>query len=804
MGGEILYKCDTMTGVFDPYPTGCVKKPTPIPETEELVWANCMCCDIKCGDWHLGGGEAKCTKGYWWQIDECDKYTMCNQPDAPKNGEYKCHWEDFDSKKDAKKHVRDRRESDEDIDYDRSDGVDSDVFQGDADFFKNRSVAGTNGTDPNAARTVSGYSFKEIPTKKLICRLKCNDGYKPRKKSAMCVNGDWLEKPTVCEKDPDYVEWDPSLSTCKLPKKANKENTSGGKWHCKARLLNPNERSIEAERQLAEEDGYTLITEKSIIAALVNDDFLNNWRQERGPNKHKKPFVVCKLKCGDGYENEGDKLAKCEMETGSWTQQATGKCNPIPWEPEESECKLPKKVNKQLQNGKWSCKTKLSSDYRGEDDFDTAGQVIITDQTQWADLLDQNDSGDWRKEKNKDKEMVLCCTLNCEPGFKPSGSNTANCAMKSNTWYGDFSSVCVADWQPKCAVPAKMDGGSWMCATMLTDPSQRNSDLPKMVDATGMSTQDLINRNPGQAERWYQEPVLEYMLVCQLYCMSTHVVSGNNVVKCNLDTGAWNSALPTCVESWNPHEDGKCNVPAPSPYGAWSCKTKMKKSKNMRAEEDDEPDTEGFIVIDGTVDRSDLLNAANGDSERWVKEDGKELYMCCTLDCPEGGNVIGGEAEANCHMESGMWVQTPGYCEQERLVVSTVTNTSQQQSAPAAPEKAPEKPTKKPKKQKKENGEKKKKNKGPKPSKPSKALKKFKKQKLKLKAQCDKGSEKACKDLDQLKKDKAQILGIEGNRTDGFEFMLPDFTAQCGEGKTKCHKREMQRFCVLHPDNFYC
>ena len=135
-----------------------------------------MCCDIKCGDWHLGGGEAKCTKGYWWQIDECEKYTMCNQPDAPKNGEYKCHWEDFDSKKDAKKHVRNRRESEESIDYDRSDGVDSDVFQGDADFFKNRSVAGTNGTDPNAARTVSGYSFKEIPTKKLICRLKCNDG----------------------------------------------------------------------------------------------------------------------------------------------------------------------------------------------------------------------------------------------------------------------------------------------------------------------------------------------------------------------------------------------------------------------------------------------------------------------------------------------------------------------------------------------------------------------------------------------------------------------------------------------------
>ena len=60
----------------------------------------------------------------------------------------------------------------------------------------------------------------------------------------------------------------------------------------------------------------------------------------------------------------GAKLAKCEMESGSWTQQASGECHPIPWTPEESECELPKKVNKKLQNGHWSCKTKLSNDYR--------------------------------------------------------------------------------------------------------------------------------------------------------------------------------------------------------------------------------------------------------------------------------------------------------------------------------------------------------------------------------------------------------------------------------------------------------
>jgi len=177
----------------------------------------------------------------------------------------------------------------------------------------------------------------------------------------MCVNGDWLEKPTVCEKDPDYVEWDPSLSTCKLPKKANKENQSGGgKWHCKAQLINPNERSVEAERALAAEEGYELVTEKSTIAGLVSEDFMRRWKS----NKGKEPYVICKLKCHDGYELEGAKLAKCEMESGSWTQQASGECHPTPWTPEESECELPKKINKKLQNGHWSCKTKLSSDYR--------------------------------------------------------------------------------------------------------------------------------------------------------------------------------------------------------------------------------------------------------------------------------------------------------------------------------------------------------------------------------------------------------------------------------------------------------
>ena len=36
------------------------------------------------------------------------------------------------------------------------------------------------------------------------------------------------------------------------------------------------------------------------------------------------------------------------------------------------------------------------------------------------------------------------------------------------------------------------------------------------------------------------------MLVCQLWCSTNYQVVGNNVVKCDLDTGLWTSSMPTC------------------------------------------------------------------------------------------------------------------------------------------------------------------------------------------------------------------------------------------------------------------
>merc|ERR1711935_1106313 len=127
------------------------------------------------------------------------------------------------------------------------------------------------------------------------------------------------------------------------------------------------------------------------------------------------------------------------------------------------------------------------------------------------------------------------------------------------------------------------------------------------------------------------------------------------------------------------------------------------------------------------------------------------------------GNVV------KCNLNTGVWNAALPTCEAERLVVSVGAN----QDAAAAPTKKPVKATKPPKK---------------------------KKQK-KAKA-CKKGNKTACEKLEKLKKEK---MVETDNRTNDFDFNLPDFTEPCGpRGNSKCEKREMRKFCALHPTNFFC
>ena len=60
------------------------------------------------------------------------------------------------------------------------------------------------------------------------------------------------------------------------------------------------------------------------------------------------------------------------------------------------------------------------------------------------------------------------------------------------------------------AIPNHPSNGWWSCATMLTDPNERESaKLPEMERvASGTTTADIVSRNTAMTERWYQYPTL--------------------------------------------------------------------------------------------------------------------------------------------------------------------------------------------------------------------------------------------------------------------------------------------------------
>merc|ERR1712113_723207 len=379
------------------------------------------------------------------------------------------------------------------------------------------------------------------------------------KKTASCVDGTWLNKPSTCVVKP----FNPPESECELPKKANKNNE--GTWSCKTVMLDPNERSVEQDLALYQEDGYEVITDESTIAGLTEKgNFMEEF--EKGKNK-KKAYVVCKLKCPKGHHIEGGKTAKCEMKSGSWVQQATGKCVESDLgEDDLNKCKIPKKA----KPGHWHCGTAVyDKNNRGEDNMSADDFLAILGDTTMADVVKHK-----KKKKAKDNESnYLVCTLDC-PDYYAASSNPAKCNADTGVWEVP-KGHCYSTWSPapECAIPNHPSNGWWSCATMLTDPNERESaKLPKMERvASGTTTADIVSRNTEMTERWYQYPTLEYMLVCQLSCDSMHWVYGDAVVKCNLDTGYWNKASPVCKSN------------------AWTAEKKPTSSKKPSKSDDEAP-----------------------------------------------------------------------------------------------------------------------------------------------------------------------------------------------------------------------
>ena len=95
-------------------------------------------------------------------------------------------------------------------------------------------------------------------------------------------------------------------------------------------------------------------------------------------------------------------------------------------------------------------------------------------------------------------------------------SNPAKCNAETGEWVKP-KGYCYSTWKPnpECEIPSSTYGGYWYCATMLTDPNERESaklpdNMERVVDKGGqrMTTAELVSENSEMTERWYQQPTL--------------------------------------------------------------------------------------------------------------------------------------------------------------------------------------------------------------------------------------------------------------------------------------------------------
>ena len=95
------------------------------------------------------------------------------------------------------------------------------------------------------------------------------------------------------------------------------------------------------------------------------------------------------------------------MKSGSWVQQATGKCVESDLgEGDMDKCKIPKKA----KPGHWHCGTAVyDKNNRGEDNMSTEEFLAIVSGTTMSDVVKHK-----KKKKAKDNESnYLVCTLEC-------------------------------------------------------------------------------------------------------------------------------------------------------------------------------------------------------------------------------------------------------------------------------------------------------------------------------------------------------------------------------------------------------
>jgi hypothetical protein len=284
--GKTSFSCDVKTGVYKPSLQGCRRTiPPPVTITTESkvvvngnVWATCVCCNVKCQNWYKGGGFAKCVKGFWFHKDKCSKFTGCNKPNNPANGEYSCIYEhEFYGEAGYQKgneygdptlqqgygsnsyqkpaYDRKRRDSNETTEEYEFRG---DVFEGNVDTYINVLKSLESDRGEVGEKKKNGYNWNDVYNKKMMCSLSCAQGYTAVQPIAICVDGKWLIPPSFCKED----------YKCSPP-----AQDIYGQWSCRIEIVGNYAPTGYGKRKRRHDDGSRHVhNEDGSVSDIENND----------------------------------------------------------------------------------------------------------------------------------------------------------------------------------------------------------------------------------------------------------------------------------------------------------------------------------------------------------------------------------------------------------------------------------------------------------------------------------------------------------------------------------------------------
>ena len=488
--GAVNYKCDPRDGTFAPSLKGCynVKPRPPVVKTKQT---SCLCCDVKCDEWYQGGGTAKCAKGYWFQVDKCDKYGMCGKPANPANGEYTCLYEHEYG------YMSRKRRSDDEPDYDREapeeDRSESFGWSTAKDF--KQYVKNIQDVNDGSSMEVGGYRWEQVKQKKMICNLACAPGYVAVAPQAVCIDGTWVVKPSYCK--PQHK--------CSAP-----PSNSNGIWECRV-------------------EKWPVGTTPGMPGQCREKNPITNGWMECKPHGG-----MCMIMCNNGYV--------------PLTTNLMSGCNGAQWNPSLWGCKPGYCDNAIYKEACWNHPNNNFGRKRREAETPAPQPIFskyvkVTDHfdiDDFPEMQDYSSAGTDRWEQMQMKSFLVC-KLRCQGGTFQSGSTVAKCDLDTGFWHPSPGQCKPWVGGSKCAAPSA-DSGTYNCYSVTGSAhgrKRRDTELSEFEDV-------WQNRpNGGVLGRWGQS----YM-VCDLTCSPTMVPeNGKYVAKCDQTSGKWIAPPTNCIET---------------------------------------------------------------------------------------------------------------------------------------------------------------------------------------------------------------------------------------------------------------